>query len=139
MKVLGTFYGRCDAATWQDAEKVAGDELLHAMDFTDIRHLSKKDAIFPFDFVAEKLEEKYLIDVTLRTRKPVRTKRLEAWRTLGYKTALLCILPQRMMAILLEIDADDRWVRVSPSMIRKSERELDEFLHQNALERDGLK
>ena len=148
MKILGTLYGRCDISDWQEAEKAA-EELLEEMDFMDIEHLSKKDAIFPFDYLATKIHmtcicdcikcervteqyygicadhivkgEKYLIDVTLRTEKAVRTKRLRAWRAMGYITALLVLLPKRKMAILIEIEPDDRWVRLSPTKIRELE------------------
>jgi len=140
--------------TWQDAEKLAEDELLEIMDFTNIRHLSEKDANFPFDFVANQIlpkcvlcmgtigksktcaqtrcpdveEGEYLIDVTLRTRKPVRTKRLQTWRALGYKTMLLAVLPKWRMSVLVELEDSDNWINLSPKMLRGFEKPFMEFL-----------
>jgi len=157
VKILIPYYGACDAKNWKEAEEVAAD-LLEEMDFTDIRSLSQHDAIFPFDYVATKIRrtcgyncgvcknpypgicddhvtkgKDYLIDVTLRTRKPVRQKRLSAFRAMGYETALLILLPKKLMAVLVEIEPQDRWVTLTPSMIRKLEREWDDFFSQTKL------
>jgi len=147
MKILGTLYSRCDAA-----------DLLEEMDFTNIGSLSKHDAIFPFDYVATKIHrtcihdcfrckdkypgicddhiiegKKYLVDVTLRTRKPVMRKRLSTWRTLGYETALLILLPEKLMAVLIEVEPRDKWVTLTPSMITKLEKEWEDFFCQRTL------
>jgi len=133
MKILATFHGRCDASNWKDAEELAENELLEYMDFTNIQRLSKKDAIFPFDFLAEWHNQKCLIDVTLRTKKPIKKKRLHTWRTLGFKTLLLMILPEHMITILIDIEDTHDWVNVSPSMIQQLEKELWDSLCQKQL------
>lgn len=148
MKVIGTFYGRCDASTWQEAEALASDELLEDMDFKNIQRLSQIEATFPFDFVATKIirpktdlyqeieGEKYLIDVTLRARKRVRRKKLAVWRALGFKTALLIILPEELMAILIEIEPIDNWVTLTPKRIQQLKNEFKEFFTQTKLHRE---
>lgn len=136
MKISGTFYGRCDASTWQEAEELASRELLEYMDFKNVHRLSKLDATFPFDFVATKVEEKYLIDVTLRAHKPVRRKKLTVWRALGFKTALLIILPEELMAVLLEIEPTDNWVTLTPKRIQQLKKEFREFFTQRTLEKE---
>jgi len=133
MKIVSTFYGRCDASDWKEAEELTGNELLEYMDFINIQHLSKKDAIFPFDFLAELNSDKCLIDVTLRTRKPVRRKRLSVWRMLGYKTMALVILPEHLMAVLVQLEDKDNWINISPSIIQQLEKELEDFLSQKHL------
>jgi len=135
MKILSVWYGRCgwyggpEVATWEDAEKFAEDELLEDMDFTNVKHLSPKDANFPFDFTAERNGIKCLIDVTLRTRKPVRTKRLQTWRSLDYKTMLLLVLPEWMMSVLVELEDSDNWINLSPKTLRSFEKEFLRPLH----------
>lgn len=157
MKILGTYYGRCDAGNWKEAEQVAM-ELLEEMDFTDVQSLSQHDSLFPFDYVATKIHrtcicdcfrcedkclgicdnhvvkgENYLIDVTLRPKKPVMRKRLSAWRTLGYETTLLILLPEKLMAVLIKIEPQDKWVNLTPSMIWKLEKEFRDSFIQTRL------
>jgi len=129
MRILGVWYGACgwqngrEVTDWKDAEDFAEDQLLEAFDFKNVRRLSEVDQNFPFDFMGEWvwLDEKCLIDITLRTRKPVKTKRLRTWRALGYKTFLLVVVPQRMMAIFLELEDTDRWISISKTMLRRFE------------------
>jgi len=134
MEIVGVYYGRCDASNWKEAEEDAA-ELLEYMGFINIRHLSKKDAIFPFDFAATHIyeEKDYLIDVTLRTKKPVKTKRLNVWRSLGFETALLMLLPEKLMAVLIKLDPSDRWINLTQPKIRKLEKEWEDFLTQTKL------
>ena len=136
MIILCMFYGGCgsfgggEVSDWKEAEEFAEKDLLEAMGFTNIQHLSKKDAIFPFDFLAERYDQKCLIDVTLRTRKPVKTKRLSTWRALGYKTMLIAILPERMMSILIELEESDsdNWVNITLNLIQDLEKTLKLYL-----------
>ena len=140
MKIIGVWYGACgwyggrEVSNWRDAEEFAKEELLEDMDFTNIRCLSEKDATFPFDFIAERHGEKCLIDVTLRTRKPVKTKRLRTWRALGYRTFLLVIVPKWMMAILIELEDSDRWVNISNTMLERLEKEWRDTITLKPLE-----
>jgi len=137
MKVLGVFYGRCDASDWREAEQLAEYELLEDMDLSDVRHLSIKDQIFPFDFVATWHGQKCLVDVTLRAKKPVRTKRLSVWRDLGYTPTVLILLPKRMMCVLLELEENDTWANLTDRMIQKLEIQWTDFFYQQTLEREG--
>ncbi len=116
-----------DIATWQDAELFFMQEASDRDDFLDIIHLSKKDAIFPFDFQAtydpfyKGTGEKFLIDVTMRTCKPVRTKRLSAWRAMGYIPAVFFVFPQSGLefSLFAEIEPGDTEVRITKSIIRE--------------------
>jgi len=146
MKVLGEMWDKwlTQVSDWKEAEKNA-EELLEIMDFTNIQNLSQHDAIFPFDYLAtqiirkcagdclrcnscESIEgENYLVDVTIRVRKPVKKKRLATWRTLGFRTALLAILPKDEVVFLLEIEPSDQWINITPKMIKALKKKYEDF------------
>ena len=123
MKIDSVLLCGCRSISWYDLEREAR-EFLEYMDFKNIQHLSSKDPNFPFDYVAEKQGEKWLIDVTTRTRKPVKKKQIQVWHALGFKTALLIILPQHMMEILVEIEPQDTWITLSNTKINQLKTEL---------------
>ena len=106
--------------TWQDAEEFFAKGCDNE-EFTDIVHLSKKDAIFPFDFSATYEDKKYVIDVTMRKCKPVRTKCLSVWRVMGYIPAIFFVLPQKELGFSLfaEIESGDTEVRITKSIIHE--------------------
>jgi hypothetical protein len=155
MKILTTFYaplGRskdAEITNWREAEDWASYELLETMDFKNIIRLTELNPTFPFDFVATKIirpdpfkhpeveheGERYLIDVTLRTRKRVKRKNLAVWRALGFKTALLMMLPEKQLATLIEIEPADHWVSLTPTKIKRLIKEQENFFKQRTLDK----